>query len=158
MKKYIIFSDIHGNRTAFNKLLPLINENDGVIFAGDGANTFATFECESEFFGVLGNNDYCDLPEKIVFSAEGHKIFVTHGHLYDVRRGVDLLLTEAKRENCDVVIFGHTHKPEVFSRDGVTFINPGSCGKYVLQKTFAYLILSEKKVFAVINDETLKNC
>lgn len=157
MKKYIVFSDIHGNRAAFDKLLPLINENDGAIFAGDGANTFETFEIEKEFYGVGGNNDYCNLPWTCVIQIEKRRVLLTHGHLFGARGGHRRLIEEAKKENCDTVIFGHTHHAEICEEEGVTIINPGTCMKYCPSKTFVYLVINGKKITAVINDYALQN-
>ena len=157
MKSYIVFSDIHGNRAAFDKLLPLINENDGAIFAGDGANTFERFEIEKEFYGVSGNNDYCDLPWTCVIQIEKRRVLLTHGHLFGARGGHRRLIEEAKKENCDTVIFGHTHRAEICEEEGVTIINPGTCMKYCPSKTFVYLVINGKKITAVINDYALQN-
>lgn len=41
----------------------------------------------------------------------------------------------------DVVVYGHTHRPRVDERDGVLFVNPGSCGprRFDLPVTIARL-------------------
>ncbi|MNC67434.1 Phosphodiesterase YfcE [compost metagenome] len=51
--------------------------------------------------------------------AEGRRIFVTHGHVYDMDH------LPALRQG-DVFIQGHTHIPVAETRDGVYVINPGS--------------------------------
>ena len=34
--------------------------------------------------------------------------------------------THTKDQSCHVVIFGHTHKPQVEKREGMLYVNPGS--------------------------------
>ena len=67
------------------------------------------------------------------------------------------VIEEAKKENCDTVIFGHTHHAEICEEEGVTIINPGTCMKYCPSKTFVYLVINGKKITAVINDYALQN-
>ena len=156
MKSFIVFSDIHGNREAFNKLLPLINENDGAIFAGDGVTTFRRNEISGEFYAVRGNNDYSVYPAEQIAEIEGHRIFIAHGDAYGVRSGLTRLKLRAEESNCDAVIFGHTHLPEIVEENGIIFINPGSCERFASVKTFAYVVFEkDKKVSAFINEKTL---
>ena len=57
----------------------------------------------------------------------GHRIFFTHGHLYGVKTaGTALLEKKAAAENCDIVLYGHTHLAKVEYRQGRYFLNPGS--------------------------------
>lgn len=55
-----------------------------------------------------------------------HRCLLTHGHYYGVNMGVSGIVDEAKNRDCDVVMFGHTHKPFLKTVDGVTCLNPGS--------------------------------
>lgn len=154
MKSYIIFSDIHGNRSAFDKLLPLINENSGAFFAGDGASTFKKSEIKGEFYAVCGNNDFALYPREVVVKIDNHTVFLTHGDNYGVRTGLQRLKYRAQELGANVVIFGHTHAPEIIEDGGLLFINPGSCDAYSAQKTFAYIAFGEKPS-AFINEKTL---
>lgn len=155
MKNYIIFSDIHGNRGSFEKLLPLINENDGAFFAGDGSQTFSPGEIKGEFYAVKGNNDYAVYPSERVIEIEETRIFLTHGDLYGVRQGLTRLKLRAEELGCSVVVYGHTHAAEIVEEGGILFINPGSCDYYTPIKTFAYLSLNSGKPQAFINEKTL---
>lgn len=52
---------------------------------------------------------------------------MTHGHYYYVTVGTRDLVEEAKTNGCDVVMFGHTHKPFLNQDDPeLTVLNPGS--------------------------------
>ena len=57
---------------------------------------------------------------------EGHKIMVTHGHNYGVSMDLYGISEEAAARECEMVCFGHTHKPVIEKKNGVLVINPGS--------------------------------
>lgn len=72
---------------------------------------------------VFGNNDFGGTPfdyEKTVF-FENQKIWLTHGHRYHSD-----LLEKAKDKKANIVVYGHTHVPDISWHDDVLFINPGS--------------------------------
>ena len=76
---------------------------------------------------VAGNNDFfSDLPREDEILLEGHKIMVTHGHNYGVSMDLYGVSEEAAARGCEIVCFGHTHKPVVEKKNGVLVINPGS--------------------------------
>ncbi|MDR3349441.1 MAG: metallophosphoesterase [Acidaminococcales bacterium] len=71
---------------------------------------------------VAGNNDFA--PDRFAYNKMllrgGCKIWLTHGHnCWD-------LLAENQRMNADIIVYGHTHVPDIFRREGILFINPGS--------------------------------
>ena len=55
-----------------------------------------------------------------------HKILLTHGHYYGVSMGPEGVVDEARSRGCDIVMYGHTHKPFLAKIDGVIALNPGS--------------------------------
>jgi len=52
----------------------------------------------------------------------------------------------------DIVIAGHSHKPKIEHRDGVTYLNPGSSGprRFKLPVTVALIRIPDKKAEAEI--------
>ena len=52
---------------------------------------------------------------------------------------------EPQAAGVSVVIYGHSHKPAIETRDGVLYLNPGSAGprRFSLPITLARLYLSE---------------
>ncbi|MHA1193256.1 MAG: metallophosphoesterase family protein [Promethearchaeota archaeon] len=52
--------------------------------------------------------------------------------------------------NHDVVIFGHTHRPENETVDGILFFSPGTTspidGKFTVVSSYGYLKISEDKI------------
>ncbi len=75
------------------------------------------------------------LPPDIRIEAEGVRLRLVHGsprrmneYLF-ADRDPDSLERIARAADCDVLLFGHTHKPWVRSIAGVLFANAGSVGK-----------------------------
>ncbi len=74
------------------------------------------------------------VPE-IRFEARGKRFRLVHGsprrfneYLFEDRDPRSLARI-AKAADCDVLVFGHTHKPWVREIEGVLFVNAGSAGK-----------------------------
>ena len=109
---------------------------------------------ETSIKAVKGN---CDLTSKRLEEAEvevaGKTFFITHGHLYDVKSGLERIILAAKRKNVDVVLFGHTHNPCYDVCDGMVLVNPGSIGSHRTQtgkKTYAVLEIKNGAVLCEI--------
>jgi putative phosphoesterase len=60
----------------------------------------------------------------------GKKIFITHGHMYNVKSTLYELANEAISQKADIVLFGHTHNRYSEYRDEIHFLNPGSLHGY----------------------------
>ena len=81
------------------------------------------------------------IPLYLALELEGVSIHVLH----DVKE-IDLLrrqcqVTDPAAARFPVVVSGHSHKPMVSERDGVTFVNPGSAGprRFTLPISVGYL-------------------
>ena len=127
--KILVVSDTHRYQGNFYELLETLDDIDYVIHCGDveGCEDEMESVCDVPFVAVAGNNDFCSfLPRDRVLELMGHKIFVTHGHLYNVSSGLWRIIDEAKDRDCDIALFGHTHRP-TYSTDGkLQMMNPGS--------------------------------
>lgn len=127
--KVLITSDTHG---IYSKISDYILENDDIkllLHAGDGANDVENIHYETgiNYEFVKGNNDYSTkAPLEKIIEVEGIKIFLTHGHIYDVHYGYGEILKRAKDLSCDIAIHGHTHKTLNIVEDNIRIINPGS--------------------------------
>ena len=76
---------------------------------------------------MSGNNDFfSDLPREEEIELAGRRVLVTHGHYYGVSMDIYGVVDEARSRGCEIVLFGHTHKPVAERRCGVLAINPGS--------------------------------
>ncbi|MDR3312127.1 MAG: metallophosphoesterase [Spirochaetaceae bacterium] len=67
------------------------------------------------------------LAPQTVFSAAGRTVFVTHGHGYSVHLGLERLVNTASLRTADLVLYGHTHRPQYGETAGSLTLNPGSC-------------------------------
>lgn len=129
--KILVISDTHRNNAYFSELINEIGKIDMLVHCGDISGSEYYYEnsvlCEAVM--ILGNNDYSlDLKDDAYIEAEGHKIWVNHGHLYKVHRDRESLMEEAYRRGADIVLYGHTHVPRVEYDEilGVYAANPGS--------------------------------
>lgn len=120
----LIISDYHKKE---NEVLNLIKElnPEHVLCCGDGESEL-DFYSENNIISVKGNCDYVSLPLTKVIEIEGKRFVIVHGHNHDVYFDVFKLYLLAKSENCDYVLYGHTHKQYYEEYEGVTIINPGA--------------------------------
>ena len=149
--KLCVFSDSHG--ISDNMLHAVyVEEPDAVIFLGDGERDLKPMRRRYPnlpIHAVCGNCDVgFSLPDKLLLTLEGVRIFAVHGHRHDVKydRGLDYLLRSALHEQADVVLFGHTHVPYCERREGVLLLNPGACGYF--QPKYARLFLENGEAWA----------
>ena len=86
---------------------------------------------------VRGNNDTGpwanDIPDTAQLQLEDTRIYVIH----------DLAELDSFAV-CDVVVSGHSHMPEVYTEEGVLFVNPGSAGprRFKLPISLGFLDIS----------------
>ncbi|MGR3309254.1 MAG: metallophosphoesterase [Candidatus Brocadiales bacterium] len=135
-----VVADSHDNIPMTKKAVEVFNARkvDYVLHAGDFVAPFAVKEflkAEARLIGVFGNNDgektgirkLCsdihNPPYSIVL--DGKKILITH----DVNN-----LKQELKDASDIIIFGHTHKPEI-GKERPLYINPGECGGWVKGKS-----------------------
>ena len=119
--KLAILSDTHG------LLRPQVVEHlktaDAILHGGD-INKPAIVEQlqqHAPLYIVRGNNDKEwaeDIPHDLTVTLEGITFFMVHN-----KKEVP-----ADLSGVDVVVFGHSHKYVQEEKDGVLWLNPGSCG------------------------------
>ena len=128
--KILLVSDTHGNDCHLEEAILKEYPFDYLIHCGDveGSEDYIHEITDAPVTIVKGNMDYYgDLPREEVLILQGHRILVTHGHLYDVSAHYFGGLCEAaKRRHCEAVFFGHTHQPCVDEENGILTVNPGS--------------------------------
>jgi len=129
MKKAIIVSDTHGDNTNFYKVLKLHPDAEFIVHCGDieGGDLDIRSRAKCPVYIVAGNNDYFGaLPRELEENLFGHRVFIAHGHNYRVAMSPEIIREEAVSRDCDIVFYGHTHRPEVSYGAGCTSANPGS--------------------------------
>lgn len=136
MLRILIMSDSHGRNENVELAIEQVREEIGefqmLIHLGDVGDareieSLAGVPC----YIVRGNTDYdAKLLNANVIEAGGHRIFATHGHLYQVDMRLDLLRLAALENDCDIAMYGHTHVPYLEEDpDDITILNPGSISK-----------------------------
>lgn len=115
----VILGDIlyHGPRNDLpedyncKEVIKMLNENAGKIMAVRG-------NCDSEVDQMV--LDFPIRSDYSILHVDGHKFFLTHGHLFNE----DNLPPLAKG---DIFVYGHIHKPVgKCNSDGLFIINPSS--------------------------------
>jgi len=67
-----------------------------------------------------------NLPLSKVVTHGNLRIGFTHGHTIIPQADSDSLLIEARRLDCDVLLWAGTHRFEAYELEGKFFVNPGS--------------------------------
>ena len=127
--RILIVSDTHRQILYLHDVLKKIGKIDALIHLGDveGQEEYVRSILPCPAYIVCGNNDYfSNLPRELELELGGHKILLTHGHYYRVSMTTAILADEAKARDCDVAMYGHTHRPDAHREDGVLILNPGS--------------------------------
>ena len=127
--KILIVSDTHGHERNLKKVVEKVGQTDLFIHLGDieGHEDYIEALADCPVHMVSGNNDFfSDLPREQEFQLGRYRVLITHGHYYGVSVGTDRLKEEARSRNIDIVMYGHTHRPEIDIDDHVTVLNPGS--------------------------------
>lgn len=135
MKRIFIFSDTHGSVNGCEAVLRGSEEKaDGIIHAGDytrDADSIRAAFPGLPVYAVKGNGDlFSTEPQDLTVVIDGVKIFITHGHMYNVKLEYDYstLREKGKELGADLIVFGHTHKPYLDWDGDMTVVNPGSAG------------------------------
>ena len=126
-----VISDTHGtdSHRLTNRTLAAVRGADHVVHAGD-FTTEAVYDAidaeAAELTAVTGNNERPALRERLPAEATvewaGYRILVVHGH-----RHTDTALGMlARQEGADIVVVGHSHRPELGELDARLLVNPGS--------------------------------
>ncbi|MBQ2876061.1 MAG: YfcE family phosphodiesterase [Clostridia bacterium] len=140
--KCLCFSDSHGSVYYMKRALALHPDCEVVFFLGDGLSDIEPLIKTTPGIAWLAVRGNCDHTSHISggevrklerITLEGVRIAYTHGDLYGVKYGFGGVLKLADDEECDVVLFGHTHEPiEQYKTTpkgrGVYLFNPGSIG------------------------------
>ena len=132
--RILVLSDTHGD---FNSMLRAIDAQKNaevIIHCGDGkaqVDALAEKFPDKKIIAVRGNCDFgAKYPDVQNVEVGGKKIFVTHGHLFQVKFTPYNLICAARENKADIVCFGHTHCAMNEYEDGLYIMNPGSCHGY----------------------------
>lgn len=102
---------------------------DIILFTGDHIQDgrLLAKQLNLPVYSVVGNCDPSEAGEKErVIELSGRKFFLTHGHRWGVKRGMQSLFYRTQEVGAQVAVFGHTHIPFCQKIDDIWMINPGS--------------------------------
>jgi len=145
--KAVIVSDSHGLEEELEILTKLHGDADLFIHCGDSELPHTNKVIEP-YKVVKGNCDFHrHFPDELQINVGNHSIYVTHGHLYNVKMDVRSLYYRAQEKGANIVCFGHSHLLGAEMIDQTLFINPGSLRlpRRRKEKTYAVLEIKDAK-------------
>ena len=146
----LIISDSHGNADVVRSILEYFGSKaDALCFCGDGIQDVLTAietaaaderlaRCIPPVVALVRGNgdagiyhlyDKVSIPKDLQLTVAGRRIFMTHGHNYEVYYSSRMLYDAAQEAQASLLLFGHTHVANVQQKDGVLLLNPGSCSR-----------------------------
>jgi putative phosphoesterase len=134
-----VISDTHGLLRP--EALTALTGADHILHAGDVGNPDILDKLRelAPTTAIRGNIDLhgpCALlPATEAIELDGRFLYMLHS--------IDDLDINPRAANVDVVLYGHSHKPDITTRDNVLYLNPGSAGprRFSLPVTVALLHL-----------------
>ena len=130
--KILVISDSH-NVILDSQIEDIKKEGkfDMLIHCGDkynDADKFAEKLHIEKVLNVPGNCDYSiiGMEPTIIQEIEGKKFIITHGHMHNVKLNLNSLKAFAKKNEANIVLYGHTHQAQNEIIDDILFFNPGS--------------------------------
>lgn len=119
-----VVSDTHGLLRP--EVLPALRGVEQILHLGDVGRPSILRELEkiARVTAIRGNVDRegecAKLPETDVVLIEGHYLYMLHD--------LKTLHLDPAAAKFAAVLFGHTHVPNYYTKKGVLYFNPGSCG------------------------------
>ncbi len=135
--KILVLSDSHSAISFMRRCVEAVVP-DAMIHLGDYLDDGRVLNEEFPdipFYQVPGNCDrYRRAPgqqEILVQRVLGVDLYLTHGHLHNVKLYLGALLRDARACHVAAALYGHTHVADCHrEEDGLWVLNPGSCGHY----------------------------
>ena len=127
--RILVVSDSHGYNTHLFKVIDSLKPIDMLIHCGDSGDLgdYINELVDCPVVMVRGNcDDYCQYRSEEILEVNGNKILVTHGHMYGVKSGLGNLYERAKELSANIVLYGHSHIPDLTQMYGIMAMNPGS--------------------------------
>ena len=149
-----VMSDSHDNVTQVRKAVTLFKDAgcDLVLHAGDVIAPFAARElaalgcpvkavfgnCDGEKQGLeMALEKFGEIQDApLLLAHSGHRILLVHYHFS--------VATYASSGKYDVIIFGHTHKPDIRRAGKTILLNPGEAGGWLSGKSTVALLNPDK--------------
>ena len=133
--KILVLSDSHSGLSFMRRCIQSVKP-DVMIHLGDHFDDGEAMALENPHIRIHQVPGNCDKyrmmryePEIRCYPVCGVMMYMTHGHLHNVKMDRYKLLLEARKMNAQVVLYGHTHVADCHQEeDGIWVMNPGACG------------------------------
>ncbi len=129
--KIVVCSDSHGNWKGLQEIVDR-ERPEVLLFLGDGERDWQMVDLPrtTHFQAVCGNCDFMAMePSYRRIELCGKSIFMTHGHLYGAKQGLYGLSLQLEDHPADLVVYGHTHHPQLDDYNGCLYLCPGSMSR-----------------------------
>jgi len=144
--RILVISDTHGEMESIDLVRQHVGPVDGVFHCGDSELDSMHTSLQSGYV-VGGNCDFdSSFPNEVLIEIDGHTVFMTHGHLYQVKTTMIPLSYRAQEVGAEVVLFGHSHLLGAELVNEILFVNPGSLSLPKGRKEKSYAIIEKSKM------------
>ena len=144
--RILVMSDTHGETTSIDRVRKHVGVVDAVFHCGD-SELENQHESLRDVFVVGGNCDWdSSFPNEVITEVYGVKIFMTHGHLLQVKSTLMQLSYRSQEIAADIVLFGHSHVLGAELINETLFVNPGSLSLPRGRKEKSYAIIEKSQV------------
>lgn len=157
----MILSDNHGN---WAKVHQIVEENhkkvDYIFHCGDSEFT-PDDPIWKQIDGVVkGNMDFQpDYPIEFTKDTAEGIVYMTHGHLQDVRYTLNNILENGKNVGAEFIFYGHTHQLTAQMQEGILIVNPGSLHQsrgVHPERTYAIVEVQPSRIEVDFYDDNMK--
>ncbi len=151
--RILVLSDAHYNINNIKHAIENEPSANKIFYLGDGSSEVLRLQenyKNKEFVIIKGNNDVGAIPEVFAGFIGGLKTLAVHGHKQYVKYNLDRLYFTALENEAKLVLYGHTHNPDITFNNGIYFVNPGAlCG---LKPTYAVIDFEKSGIMPIIKE------
>jgi putative phosphoesterase len=127
-----VISDSHGSQFALRRAVAAVGPVAMWLHAGDYSQDAARLAALTGLAvtTVAGNCDgRTDAKIDEFVTVGGRTIWLTHGHRYQAKERSEELVWWGRQYGADVVVYGHSHIPDISREDGILLFNPGAASR-----------------------------
>ncbi len=144
--KIVLVSDNHFQTSVLNDILNKHQDADFYLHCGDSQMTDTAL---MPFTSIKGNNDFFPFPkQKIIKLNDYFQLMMIHGDQLGYYIVPEKLAAIARRNDCNIICYGHTHIPFHEYIMGVYVLNPGSTSfpRSSMSKTYMIIEIHEDQI------------
>lgn len=124
--KIVVLSDTHGDPDVIEQVYKQEQDADAFFHCGDSELAYDDAHFNN-MYRVKGNCDFDrNFVDDLLVPIGDRSIFMTHGHLYNIKMTLTPLDYKAQETGADIVLFGHSHLLGAEQIGDTLFLNPGS--------------------------------